>query len=400
MFVQAAQRKKIIFVLGVLSAIGPLSIDMYLPAFKFIAVGLNCDQIQVGYTLSSFFAGICLGQLINGPLLDQFGRKKVLFSGLSIYVIASFLCALTTKVEYLIVFRFIQALGASVGTVAPNAIVRETFPAAERPKVLALLVLILGVSPLLAPTIGGILLEFMDWHAIFYLLGGLILVILILIQRWLPENHTLQKAENFHIKSVLQAYKKVFKQKQFLYFALASAMGSASILAFVGGSPMVLLNFFQLSEQQFGWAFAVCASGIIGASQFNHLLLKKYTGLQVLSVVMPLQLGFSIILSIGSYFGYLNLVSTLFLIFLFLACQGLTFPNIIGYAMMPFHQGAGSASALMGAFQMAFGAISSSLVSLFFNGTAFSMVCVMGCCSLIANVLFFAKGKQLGAQVN
>jgi DHA1 family bicyclomycin/chloramphenicol resistance-like MFS transporter len=148
----SANRTKIILILGILSAIGPLSIDMYLPAFKNIASALHCSQEEMGYTLSSFFFGICMGQLISGPLLDHFGRKNVLYIGLSVYVLSSIACAFATSVEMLVVFRLFQALGGSVGMVAPNAVIRETFEEKDRPKVMSLMILILGVSPILAPS--------------------------------------------------------------------------------------------------------------------------------------------------------------------------------------------------------------------------------------------------------
>ncbi|MEN9386194.1 MAG: hypothetical protein RLZZ185_935, partial [Bacteroidota bacterium] len=169
---QQFNRTKIILVLGVLSAIGPLSIDMYLPAFKNIAAALQCSQEELGYTLSSFFFGICLGQLISGPLLDHFGRKNVLYVGLSLYVLSSIACAFSTSVEALVVFRLFQALGGSVGMVAPNAVIRETFEEKDRPKVMSTMILILGVSPILAPSLGSLLLTLTGWKAIFLVLAG------------------------------------------------------------------------------------------------------------------------------------------------------------------------------------------------------------------------------------
>ena len=211
---QASNRTKIILVLGILSAIGPLSIDMYLPAFKNIAAALNCSQEQMGYTLSSFFFGICVGQLISGPLLDHFGRKNVLYIGLSIYVLSSIACAFAPSVEALTIFRLFQALGGSVGMVAPNAVIRETFEEKERPKIMSLMILILGVSPILAPSLGSLLLTLASWKAIFLVLAGILLVIIFLIKSWLPEKINHEKRGPFKVMTIAKAYRALFKEKE------------------------------------------------------------------------------------------------------------------------------------------------------------------------------------------
>jgi len=389
-------KNKIIFVLGVLSAIGPLSIDMYLPAFKNIAEVLKCSQVDVGYTLSSFFLGICLGQLINGPMLDHYGRKKVLYVGLGLYVLASIGCSMSTSVDQLIILRFVQALGSSVGMVAPNAVVRETFEESDRPKVLSLLILILGVSPILAPTIGSIILGNFDWPYIFLLLAIIMFTMIFLIKAWLPENpnQSIEEKEEFSLKNIGNGYLNAFKEKKFIGFASAGAIGAGSIFAFVTGAPLTFLNYFHLNEQQFGWVFAIIASGIISASQLNSVLLKKRSSIQLLSFALPMQFSIGILLALGSYFEVLNMPVLIFLLFLMLACQGLIFPNMATVALKPIEKGAGSASALMGALQMAIGSLSSSMVGLLFKGNAFAMTVVMCCCAGIATAIFMYNKKH------
>ena len=391
----ASNRTKIILVLGILSAIGPLSIDMYLPAFKNMANALHCSEEQIGYTLSSFFFGICLGQLINGPLLDHFGRKKVLYVGLSAYVISSLACALAISVEQLIFFRFIQALGASIGMVAPNAIIRETFEEKERPKVMSLMILILGVSPILAPSLGSMLLIVSSWKFIFALLAVIIFVIIFLIKMWLPEKMDREKGGAFKLGNIIKAYKALFKEKEFLVFAFTGSIGAGTIFSFVGGAPLTFLNYYAVDETKFGWIFAIVASGIIGASQFNHLVLKKYSSLQILKVTLPIQLILCSIYAILSKFGWITLEINILLLFLTLACQGFNFPNVASLALRPFHKGAGSASAMMGSIQMAWGSICSMAIGLFFDGTPFTMAIVMCFCAFLANMILFAFGRKV-----
>src|SRR3954467_9190822 len=181
------KRSLLILILGLLSAIGPFSIDMYLPGFPTIAVKLHTTVDKVGYSLSSFFIGICVGQLLCGPLLDRFGRKRPLLIGLILYILSSIGCSLSNSVEALIFFRFLQALGGCVGMVAPNAIVRDIFPVEENAKVFSLLILILGVSPILAPTAGSYLIAAFGWPVVFIVLASVAFVILLAVIFWLRE---------------------------------------------------------------------------------------------------------------------------------------------------------------------------------------------------------------------
>ena len=392
---QTANRTKIILVLGVLSAIGPLSIDMYLPAFKNIAAALQCSQEQMGYTLSSFFFGICMGQLISGPLLDHFGRKNVLYIGLSLYVLSSIACAFATSVEALVVFRLFQALGGSVGMVAPNAVIRETFEEKERPKIMSMMILILGVSPILAPSLGSLLLTLASWKAIFLVLAGILLLIIFLIKSWLPEKTNREHGGAFRISTILKAYRALFKEKEYLIFAFTGAIGAGSIFTFVGGAPLTFLTYYQVSESKFGLIFAIVASGIISASQLNRVVLKKYTSLQVLRVTLPTQLALGLLLSLLAKFELLNMELNIFLLFLIMGCQGFNFPNVATLALRPFHRGAGTASAMLGSIQMAWGAVCSVLVGLLFDGTPFTMAIVIFGCAALANTILFGLGRRI-----
>ncbi|HMW27689.1 MAG TPA: Bcr/CflA family efflux MFS transporter, partial [Ferruginibacter sp.] len=180
------QRFITILILGLLSALGPFSIDMYLPGFPVIAKSLNTSMEYVGYSLSSFFVGISVGQLIYGPLLDRFGRKRPLYVGMVIYILASVGCAFATSIEVLIVLRLFQALGGCVGMVAPRAMVRDSFPVEENAKIFSLLVLILGVSPVLAPTAGSLVISAFGWNAVFTVLAVVALITLLIVIFWLP----------------------------------------------------------------------------------------------------------------------------------------------------------------------------------------------------------------------
>ena len=388
-------RSLLILILGLLSALGPFSIDMYLPGFPTIAADLNTSVDQVSYSLSSFFIGICIGQLICGPLLDRFGRKKPLYVGLLIYVIASLGCALATSVEVLIGLRFLQALGGCVCMVAPGAIVRDSFPAKENAKVFSLLILILGVSPIIAPTVGSFVIAGLGWHAVFILLAIIATLLLILVIFLLPESKQPDRSMSLRPKPIITNFLFVLKQPQFFTYAFSGAVAAAGLFAYLAGSPFVFMNIYKVTEQQYGWIFGLVAAGLITCSQLNNVMLRKYDSSQIIKTVLFVQTTIGLVLFLGSYLDWLNIYTTIGLIFLFLSCQGFSFPNSSALSLAPFTREAGSASALMGALQMGFGALASAFVGLINNGTTLPMTGVMAGCALLGLIILSLGRKRL-----
>ena len=388
-------RSLLILILGLLSALGPFSIDMYLPGFPTIAADLNTSVDQVSYSLSSFFIGICIGQLICGPLLDRFGRKKPLYVGLLIYFISSLGCALATSVEVLIGLRFLQALGGCVCMVAPGAIVRDSFPAKENAKVFSLLILILGVSPIIAPTVGSFVIAGLGWHAVFILLAIIAALLLILVIFLLPESKQPDRSMSLRPKPIITNFLFVLKQPQFFTYAFSGAVAAAGLFAYLAGSPFVFMNIYKVTEQQYGWIFGLVAAGLITCSQLNNVMLRKYDSSQIIKTVLFVQTTIGLVLFLGSYLDWLNIYTTIGLIFLFLSCQGFSFPNSSALSLAPFTREAGSASALMGALQMGFGALASAFVGLINNGTTLPMTGVMAGCALLGLIILSLGRKRL-----
>jgi DHA1 family bicyclomycin/chloramphenicol resistance-like MFS transporter len=391
---EKTNRSLLILILGLLCAIGPFSIDMYLPGFPSIAANLHTSVDSVAYSLSSFFIGICAGQLLCGPLLDRFGRKKPLCFGLVLYIFASIGCSLSKSVEMLIAFRFLQALGGCVGMVAPNAIVRDIFPVEENAKVFSLLILILGVSPILAPTAGSFIISAYRWPVVFVVLAVVTALILVAVIFWLPESKKPDPTFSLRPKPIINGFLSVLKEPQFYTYAFAGAIASAGLFAYLAGSPFIFMQLYGVSEQQYGWIFSLIAVGLIGASQLNNVILKRYNSAQIIKTVLLTQSTVGIILVVTTILGLVNLYSTTFLMFLFLSCQGFTFPNSAALAMAPFTKGAGIASALMGAVQMAFGAIASALVGVFFNNTAVPTTAIMAACSTSGLIILLLSKKK------
>jgi len=382
----------LILILGLLTAIGPFSIDMYLPAFPDIAESLHTSVAGVMLSLSSFFIGISAGQLLYGPLLERFGRKKPMYAGLVLYLFASVGCALVTSVHSLIAFRLLQALGGCAGMVAARAVVRDLYEPQRMARIFSSLILVVAVSPIIAPTLGGYITAALGWRYVFAALILLTIILLAGVRLFLPESK--QPDPSFSLKPlpILRNYAGIFKDRQFNTYAFTGAIASAGLYAYISGSPFVFMELFQVTEKQYGWIFAFIALGLISASQVNNLLLRKYSSEQIVRVALLCQALIGLVMAAVSFRGDAGLLVTIIFIFLFLSCQGFIFPNSSALSLAPFARNAGTASALMGAIQMTIGAGASALVSLWQNNTSFPMSGVMAVCALTALlVLLFGR---------
>ena len=384
-----------ILILGMLSAIGPFSIDMYLPGFPQIAESLGTTVARVTLSLSSFFIGISVGQFLYGPLLDRYGRKKPLYAGISLYLVASACCALVHSVEALIVLRLFQALGACVGLVASRAMVRDLFDVSQNARVFSLLMLVVGVSPIIAPTLGGYLTEYFSWRYIFYVLTAIAALILIAVHFTLPESRKPDRQVSLKPGPIVKSFLGVMREPQFYTYALTGAIASAGLYAYIAGSPTVFMELYKVSGQQYGWIFAIVALGLIGSSQLNSVLLRFYKSEQIIRVALFCQVLTAALLFVGSLLGIFELFSTIAFSFLFLCCQGCVFPNSSALSLALFGRNAGTASALMGGIQMSIGALTSATVSWLNDHTALPMTGVMTICATISFTILLTGGRVI-----
>lgn len=376
-----------ILILGLLSAIGPFSIDMYLPGFPDIAKDLHTDVSMVSLTLSGFFIGISVGQLLYGPLLDKFGRKKPMYYGIGLYVLASLGCMFVNSIEALIALRVLQALGGCVGMVASRAMVRDLFSVAENAKIFSLLMLVIGVSPIIAPALGGYVSAHLGWQYIFLILTVIGAVILVMVIFLLPESKQPDPHYSLKPKFILNRFGTVFKEPQFVTYALTASLTASGLYAYISGSPHVFMEIFGASKETYGWIFAIVAGGLIVATQINAQVLKIASSEKIIPRAISFQLATGLLLVAGFLMNWWGLYSSVILCCMFLACQGFTFPNASALSLAPFSKNAGSASALLGALQMGIGSITSALVSVFHNNTAMPMSWVMMLCALTALVV-------------
>ncbi|UFH56456.1 Bcr/CflA family multidrug efflux MFS transporter [Spirosoma sp. KNUC1025] len=385
----------IILILGTLSTISPFSIDMYLPGFPAIAKDLHTSIAQVQLSLTAYLIGISAGQLLYGPLLDRFGRKWPLYAGLTVYILASVGCALSTSIETLIAMRLLQALGGCVGLVAAQALVRDLFPVNQIAQVFSLLTLVIAVSPMIAPTVGGYASVAFGWHSIFIILAAITVLILISIYFVLPDGKKPDTSLSLKPQAVLSSFFTVLKQPQFFTYALVGGIATSAPFAYLAGSSDVFMNIYHVNEQEYGWIFAFLSIAIIAPPQLNRFLLRRFTSEQLILTTLTYQSIIGLLMVLGTWADWYGQYGLIMMLFFFLGGQGITGPNATALSLAPFSRHAGSAAALMGSFRMGFGALVSASVSYFHNNTAMPMVGVMTVCVVIGLLLLLAGQRAV-----
>jgi len=373
---------RLVLILGALTALGPLAIDMYLPAFPQMAKDLGVDTGTVQLTLSVFMAGVSVGQAFYGPLVDRWGRRGPLLVGMAGFSVAAVGCSMANSIGSLLGWRLAMALGGSASMVIPRAVVRDLFGTQESARVYSLLMLILGVSPILAPTLGGQLLAFTGWRAIFVMLAVIGVVIAVAVAWGLPETLKKENRVKGGVKLALKTYGRLLRDRRFLPLALATGCTLGVILTYLSGSSFVFMELHHLNAQQYAYVFGFNAVGLIVASQINQRLLRRYTPRQVLSVAFVVNAFAGVTLSVLGATGAGGMWGLIALLFVCLSGAGIIFPNVAALIMEPFGEVAGSASALLGTVQFGVAAGMGALVGVFHNGTAVPMTAGVAVCAL------------------
>ena len=384
----------VIFILGLLTAIGPLSIDMYLPAFPQVAIDLETTLPKVIQSLSVFFIGISIGQLICGPLLERYGRKIPLYAGMLIYFITAIGCYFVRSVDTLIILRFFQAVGACVGMVASRALVRDLFPLEKTTFVFSMLLLVMSISPIVAPALGGYIATIWGWRAIFILLILITAAILLGVFFILPGGQKADPNISLMPGPIISNFAKVLKNRIFTVYTLTCSVSYAGLFGYIAVSPSVFMEHFGMHESSFGWVISIVAGGIVLASQVNNTLLKKYSAVHIIKVVVYAQAVIGILFFTVALLGTENLYVTVVFAFASLSCLGFIFPNATSLALAPMAENAGNASALMGTIQMALGAGISAATAVFIEQSVMLMAIVLsGCAVLTLAVLQIGSTK-------
>lgn len=380
----SSEYRRLAVILGALTAMGPLAMDMYLPALPTIAREFGTDVANVQVSLTMYFAGIAIGQAFYGPLSDAVGRKPALYFGLLVFIASSIGCAWAESVRALVAFRFLQALGGCAPIVIPRAVVRDHFDQLESIRMLSVLMLVFGLGPILAPLVGGQLLVNFGWRSVFWLLASYAIVWLVVVIAFLPESLPVARRRRQPIGEVLGVYGRLLRDRTYIGYVLSGALIFAGLLSYISGSPFVFIELFHVPPERYGIFFGINAIGIMSASQLNRWLVTRVEARRIVGIVLSVAMTASLVLLFDAYSGFGGFAGILIPLFCYIACHGFVMPNTTGLAMAPHGRVAGSASALLGTIQFVLGSIAAALVGAFANGTAVPLAVVIAGCGVAA----------------
>jgi DHA1 family bicyclomycin/chloramphenicol resistance-like MFS transporter len=363
----APSRLRTILVLGALVALGPLTIDVYLPALPAITEDLGSTDAAVQFTLTGTLIGLAVGQLVIGPLSDSLGRRRPLIAGTMIHIVASLLCMIAPTVGVLGVTRALQGFGAAAAMVIAIAIVRDLFDGRAAATVMSRLVLVMGVAPIVAPSLGSLVLIHGSWRGVFAGLAvvgaALMLVAMFLLKETLPE----ERRRPNEFLPVLRTYGSLLGDRRFVVLVLVAGLGMSALFAYISGSSFVLQDGYGLGEQQFALVFGIGAVALISASQLNVLALQRFTPQRIVTVALVAMAASGAALIVTTTTGFGGIVGFMVPVLFVLASAGFVMPNSPALALSRHGEAAGTAAALLGAAQFGIGALIAPLVGVLGN---------------------------------
>jgi MFS transporter, DHA1 family, multidrug resistance protein len=374
-------------ILGLLTAIGPFAIDMYLPAMPSIGQDLGAENNAVQMSLLAFFIPFAVAQLFYGPISDMWGRKAPLYMGIGLFAVASIGCALASNVETLIAFRFLQGIGGAAGMVIPRAIVRDMHTGVQAARLMSLLMLVFSISPILAPLTGSAVIVLFGWRGVFWAVMIAALLGLILLSTQLTETRTKEARSESGLGTAMAAYRLLLKDGNFLTLTFIGGLGLSSFLVYLANSPFVLINHYGLTPTQYSFAFSINAVSFFAVSQLTGWLGARYGLVRVMRNAVT---GFSVamvamvvVMSLG--FNQLPVMATF--LFIGYGFLGLVLPTTGVLALEDHGEIAGTASALMGTLQFVTAAVAMGIAGTFFDGTALPMAAGIALCAVGALIV-------------
>ena len=385
-------------VLGLLSAIGPFAIDMYLPALPSIGQSLGASMGAVQASLMAFFISLGVGQIIYGPVSDMVGRKPPLYFGLVLFGLGSVGCALAPDIQTLVILRFIQGLGACAGMVIPRAVVRDLHTGHDAARLMSLLMLVFSVSPILAPLGGSFLIEAFGWRSVFWAVTVAAVLGLVLLATRLSETRPAELRVDSSVRSALQAYGVLLRDRHFLGLVFIGAFGISSFFAYLANSSFVLIDHYGLTPRQYSVAFAANAASFIGISQFTGKLSARFGLVPLVKVAVVGYASTMCLLLLLNLLGFDQLSVLIGMLFVGYGFLGLVVPTTAVLALDEHGAIAGTASALMGTLQFVTGAVVMGLTGLFLDGTARPMltgIAGAGVMALLLTRLTLAKTRNV-----
>lgn len=370
--------RTLVLVLALLSALGPLSFDMYLPALPTIQADFRVTAAEVQMTLGSFLIGLAGGTLIYGPLSDRFGRKPVLLSGLVVYVATNFLCAIAASIEVLIVVRFLNAIGSASGMVIARVIIRDYFPPRETARLMSLMAMIMLVGPMISPIIGGFLLLWTGWRSIFALLTVLGLAGLLMTILTLKESHPPEKRNPLNFATTLKAYGTILSDRMGLGYSLCAAMAAGVVFTYITSSSFVFIELYNVRPEYFGYIYGVIITGLLAGNYINSRIIMHTSGHRIISLAHILRLVSVTGLSLVVYFSVGEVLIVMILLLVpVIGASSLIVPNITAELLHRFPDISGTASAALGAATFGTGALAGGIAGMLHDGSALPMVQTM-----------------------
>lgn len=348
--------------MGAMAALGAMTVDMYLPSLPDVAADLGTSDAAAQFTISGVLIGAALGQIIVGPLSDRFGRRRPALIGLAVHVVASLLCMIVPAIGPLILLRMLQGVGNSAASITAMAVIRDRLTGGPAARVLSRLMLVIGLAPLLAPTIGGLIAGAAGWRAVFGVLAALGLALAVVVWRFLPETLPPERRATEGLGGALRGYRSLLADRHFVALAVLPGLAMGALISYVAGSPFVLRVGYGLSENQFALIFALNGIGLVLGAQVNAALVKRVAPIRIVRVALPITLVLALVLLAVAVTGAGGLLGILVPLWLLLSVLGLIPPNASAMALGRHGERAGTAAALIGAMQAGVAGLISPLV--------------------------------------
>jgi len=382
----------IVFILGLLAMLMPLSIDMYLPALPVIAEQFGVPAGSAQMTLSTYILGFAVGQLLYGPMADSIGRKPVILGGTLVFAAAAVACALAQSIEQLITMRFFHGLAAAAASVVINALMRDIYPREEFSRMMSFVMLVTTIAPLLAPMIGGAVLVWFNWHAIFWILAIAALLVSAMIVFFIRETLPVEKRQKFHFRTTLGNFASLFRHKRVLSYMLASGFSFAGMFSFLSAGPFVYIEINHISPQDFGYYFALNIVFLFVTTMINGRIVRRVGALNMfrsglwVQFAMALWMVVTALLDVGFWSLVLGVAA-------FVGCVALVASNAMAVILDEFPHMAGTASSLAGTFRFGIGAIVGALLSMATFNTAWPMIWSITFCAT-CSILFYLYASR------
>ena len=383
---------RIVFILGLLAMLMPLSIDMYLPALPVIAQQFGVPAGSAQMTLSTYILGFALGQLLYGPMADSIGRKPVILGGTLIFAAAAGACALAQSIDQLITLRFFHGLAAAAASVVINALMRDIYPKEEFSRMMSFVMLVTTVAPLLAPMIGGAVLVWLSWHAIFWILAIAALLASLMIFFFISETLPVERRQPFHIRTTLGNFATLFRHKRVLSYMLASGFSFAGMFSFLSAGPFVYIELNHVLPQNFGYYFALNIVFLFMMTIINGRFVRRVGALTMFRTGLWIQFVMALWMVLSAAFdvGFWALVVG---VAAFVGCVSLVASNAMAVILDEFPHMAGTASSLAGTFRFGIGAIVGALLSLATFNSAWPMIWSIAFCAT-SSILFYLYASR------